>query len=290
MTAPPEPAVVALTRRQRDADERVLVLQSQGVRAAACRASGGWAVLAEAAEADAARRLLEAWERENRSEPEPPAPEPDPPFPWLAMAALSAGLLGFFALTGPRADGSEWFAAGSARASRILLGEWWRTVTALTLHADAGHVLGNVIAASLFAGAVCRRFGSGVGLALLVAAGALGNGANAWLHQSGHDSIGASTAVFAAVGVLAADALQRRRVPRGGRLAPLGAGLGILAMLGTSERADLFAHAFGLAAGLALGVAASRALAAAPARPWQLLAGLLSIGAVVGAWWLALAA
>jgi membrane associated rhomboid family serine protease len=285
-----ETVVVATVRRQRDADERLLVLQSQGLRAAARRERDGWAVLVGGSDAEAARALLEAWERENRSEPERAPPPPEAPFPWLAMAALSAALLGFFAVTGPRADGSAWFAAGSARASRILLGEWWRTVTALTLHADSGHVLGNVLAGSLFAGAVCRRFGSGVGLALLLAAGALGNGANAWLHASGHDSVGASTAVFAAVGALAADALARGHVPRGGRLAPLGAGLGILAMLGTSERADLWAHAFGLLAGLGLGLAAARALPSPPGRAWQVVLGLLASGTIVGAWWLALAA
>jgi membrane associated rhomboid family serine protease len=283
MTSGEDWIAIASARRQRAAEEWVLVLHSEGIEAQARRTREGYVVETPAELAERARALLAAWERENVREPEPPAP-PLAPFPWLTMALLSAALLGFFAVTGPRADGSAWFAAGSARASSIHAGEWWRAVTALTLHADAGHVLGNVLAATLFAGAVCRRFGSGVGLAALVAAGTLGNLANAWLRSAGHSSVGASTAVFAAVGVLAADALARRSVPRGGRLAPLGAGLGILAMLGTSERADVWAHFFGLAAGVALGLPLAAWLARPAAIGWQVAAASLAIAAVLGAW------
>jgi membrane associated rhomboid family serine protease len=284
-----ERSVVAIARRQREAEDWALVLQSQGVEAEARRGREGWRLETATADAPRARELLAAWERENRREPEPPPP-PLAPFPWLALTALSAALLGFFALTGPRAGGSEWFGAGAARSSRILGGEWWRAVTALTLHADAGHVLGNVLAATLFAGTLWQRFGSGVGFALLVAAGTLGNLANALLRGAGHSSVGASTAVFAAVGALAADALVQRRVPRGGRLAPLGAGLGILAMLGTSERADLWAHFFGLACGLLLGLPLAQRVALPPAPGWQALAGLAAAGVLAGAWWRAFAA
>jgi membrane associated rhomboid family serine protease len=279
---------VAVARRQREADEWALVLHSQGLAAEVRPGREGWRLETAADDALRARELLAAWERENRREPEP-EPPPGGPFPWLSLAALSAALLGFFSVTGPREAGSEWFAAGSARSSLILAGQWWRAVTALTLHADAGHVLGNVLGATLFAGALWARFGSGVGLALLLAAGTLGNLANALLRGAGHSSVGASTAVFAAVGALAADALVQRRVPRGGRLAPLGAGLGILAMLGTSERADLWAHFFGLAAGLLLGLPVARRLATPPALAWQALAGLAAAGVVAGAWLRALA-
>lgn len=289
MSAADEAVVVALARRQREADDWALVLQSEGLLAEVRRGRDGWRLETAASDAARARELLAAWERENRREPEP-EPPPLAPFPWLAMAALSAALLGFFAVTGPRAGASDWFGAGAARSSRILGGEWWRAVTALTLHADAGHVLGNVLGATLFAGTLWQRFGSGVGFALLVAAGTLGNLANALLRGAGHSSVGASTAVFAAVGALAGDALVQRRVPRGGRLAPLGAGLGILAMLGTSERADLWAHFFGLAAGLLLGIPVARRLPRPPALAWQALAGLAAAALVAGAWWWALAA
>lgn len=279
-------SVIAATRRQRDADDRVLVLESEGVAAHARRGPGGWRVETAAPDALRAQDLLRQWELENRIPPEPP-PELLATFPWLTMVALAAAMLGFFAATGARGEDSVWFAAGSARSSRILAGEWWRAATALTLHADSGHVLGNALAAALFAGALCARFGSGVALALLVAAGMLGNLANALIRGPYHDSVGASTAVFAAVGALAADALVRRRVPRGGRLAPLGAGLGILAMLGTSGRADVSAHFLGLGAGLLLGLPLAATLWRAPGAAWQLAAGTLAAGVIAGSWALA---
>jgi membrane associated rhomboid family serine protease len=287
VSADEEWSVVAATRRQRDAEDRVLVLHSQGLPADARRAAGGWDVATPSSVAERARELLREWEVENRRVPEPPL-EPLAPFPWPALVALALALLGFFEVTGERAAHSHWFAEGGARALRILEGEWWRATTALTLHADSEHVLGNVLAASVFAGTLWARFGAGVGLALLVAAGTLGNLANAWLRGPGHDSIGASTAVFAAVGALAADALVRRRVPRGGRLAPLGAGLGILAMLGTSERADVSAHFLGLGAGLLLGLPLAARVPRPPGALVQLAAGGAALAAVLGAWQLAL--
>jgi membrane associated rhomboid family serine protease len=275
LTAGGPSAVVRVAARERHAAERALVLQAEGLEASVRRTREGFVLETTLADAERARELLAAWERENVREPAPRT-APLPPYPWNAVAIFALALLGFFALTGPRAGGSAWFALGSARASRILgAGEWWRALTALTLHADLAHVLGNVLAGAVFVGNVWRRFGAGVGLALLLAAGGLGNLANAFAHRgSGHDSVGASTAVFAAVGVLAADALLRRRAPRGRALVPLGAGLGILAMLGTGERADFGAHLVGLPP-LALASPAARpprpAARAGPTPRWRLL-------------------
>jgi len=289
LSAADEREVVAVAPRQRRADEWALVLQAEGLDAAVRRGREGWLVETRRGDAAHARALLDAFERENQPAPAR-ALAPLPPFPLASAAAASIALLWLFAWTGPRAGGSAWFAAGSARAARIVaLGEWWRALTALTLHADLGHVLGNVLAGSLFGGSACARFGTGVGAALLVAAGALGNLANAFYHRaSGHDSVGASTAVFGAIGLLAADALVAGRMPRGGRLAPFGAALGLLAMLGTSQRADFGAHLFGLAAGFALGVPAARLLPAAPRLAWQALAGAAAAAALTAAWTLAL--
>ncbi len=66
-------------------------------------------------------------------------------------------------------------------------------------------------------------------------------------------SIGASTAVFGALGALAAMPQLRRRA-----WMPLGAGLALLAFLGTSKRADLAGHLCGFAAGVVLGATVSR--------------------------------
>jgi len=82
-----------------------------------------------------------------------------------------------------------------------------------------------------------------------------------------HTSIGASTAVFATVGILAAYTWKRRRT-RINRWVPLGGGVALLAFLGMGgEGTDVFAHVAGFGSGcvfgLVFGVLETRALLAA---------------------------
>ncbi len=200
--------------------------------------------------------------------------------------AIGLLLIGFFAVTGTRASGSVWFERGGAVAERIIAGEWWRTVTALTLHADAPHVVGNAAASVLLVGAVSHQLGPGVGLWLLLLSGAGGNALTAVAHGAHHDSVGASTAMFGAIGILAATrVVSRGRRPVARKLwMVVAASLALLALLGTSPNADLLAHLFGLLLGGALGLAAASTLRR-PLRPpaqWALAVAVLVL--VVGAW------
>ena len=163
-------------------------------------------------------------------------------------------------------------------------------VTALTLHADEGHLLGNAVSAIVFVTAVCRAFGSGVGMWLVLLAGVAGNAASAAVHDPTHEAVGASTALFGALGILGAlQAWRRAEAPaRRGPWVPLAASLGVLAMLGTGGRADLAAHFFGFAAGLGVGAAAAPLARRPPGRTAQRLLLGAALGAVVGAWMRAL--
>ncbi len=125
----------------------------------------------------------------------------------------------------------------------------------------------------------------------MLLSGALGNGLTAWVHGSDHVSVGASTAVFGAVGLLVGQGLilRRRLGLRGPRaLAPIAAGLGLFAMLGTGgARTDLLAHVFGLLSGTALGVIYT-VLCPRPARRGvQLLLLTGAFGALLLCWALA---
>lgn len=152
-----------------------------------------------------------------------------------------------------------WLEQGSANASRIITdGEWWRTITALTLHGDPAHVLGNVIIGAPFVVAVCSRLGLGLGWLTILAAGALGNYINAMVMSPAHNSIGFSTAVFAAVGIMSMHSVKFSRLSMGNAFV---LGLALLAMLGVGgENTDLGAHLFGLAAGFGLGILTLRAV------------------------------
>jgi membrane associated rhomboid family serine protease len=280
MQGVPETALrVAFARR--DADEWVLVLAAEGVASRIRPQGDGFALCVPQALAERAAAALVRYEAENRptairdGAQEPPSPTAL----HVALLAAAALLLFFGVVTGPRDPAVRWFARGSADAELILAGELWRCVTALTLHADAVHALSNALAGALFFTALFQQLGPGLGLAAMLLAGAAGNLANAALHGGGHVSVGASTAVFAAVGALAGlGVARRRRRERGRRLwAPFAAGLGLLAMLGTGEHTDVWAHGLGFVAGGGVGLGTALVLARRPRTPAQLL---LAAGAV----------
>jgi membrane associated rhomboid family serine protease len=200
----------------------------------------------------------------------------------------------FYAVTGPASDTSHWFVQGTAVSELILRGQVWRAVTALTLHADTVHIVGNALSGTIFLSALNRRLGDGRGPFVFVLGGSLGNLMNALWYHAGHMSIGASTAVFAAVGTLAATqvSLDRSTISRPWlqRAAPVVGGVALLGMLGASPHTDLLAHLFGLVAGLLLGAILhfTGALSRGRSLASQIAFALSTVALVAGAWWLAL--
>ncbi len=117
-----------------------------------------------------------------------------------------------------------------------------------------------------------QLLGQGLAWLAILLAGALGNALAALLRAPDHTAIGASTAVFAALGIVSAYTRQRRWLERHlglRRLAPLGAGVLLLAYLGFGgERTDVGAHVMGFAVGLAVGWALARWFDRVPRGPW----------------------
>ena len=97
-------------------------------------------------------------------------------------------------------------------------------------------------------------------------------------------SVGASTAVFGALGAVAAlqarDPEQRRRA-----WAPLGAGVALLAFLGTGKRADFAGHFCGFLAGVLLGFLP---LPRWRNRPAQAALAIAALAVPMAAWYRAL--
>ena len=153
--------------------------------------------------------------------------------------------------------GLDWLSAGAADAGAIKSGEWWRAFTALGLHGDLGHLLSNVAFGAFFGIVLTQILGAGLGWLAILMSGGLGNIVSAMFHSGSHAAIGASTAVFGALGLVAGLTWQRQRFFRSGlrRYAPLAAGLMLLAFLGIGgERTDIGGHIAGFAAGIALAV------------------------------------
>ncbi|HEY6478259.1 MAG TPA: rhomboid family intramembrane serine protease [Polyangia bacterium] len=236
----------------------------------------------------AAAAALTAFDAETPVKPAPPAPDAGA----SALGALSALGLGAMYYVAGSADGhSRWVQAGAAVAERILAGEWWRAITALTLHADILHLAGNVVACLIFVSAVGRWLGGGLGALTILMTAAGANLLTAAVHRTAFSSLGASTATFAALGLCAGLQVVRRlrgEMRRAYAWVPLGAGLGLYAMLGVGPGADTYAHLFGLGLGAIVGSCAALGNVRAPRTTVQVLLGATALGAVVSAWALAL--
>lgn len=281
------------TRSRRQVDEWALVLRAEGFSLNVVRHARRFQIELPAADLPRAHSILDAWKRE-RAEREnrvvPPAPRPARPIETATAYALALTLLAFhlgLEFVGRREALIE---IGSSQTDQVLAGHVERLVTALTLHSDLPHVLGNTLFGGFFLAALAPRLGIGVALLAFVVTGALGNFANAVYYGVAHNSVGASTGVFGLVGVLAGlAAWHRQQTARPGRGAwvALAAGLGILAMLGTGgPRVDVTAHLFGLLAGALTGglIAVPLAARPPPRTAVQVAAFTLSVALVFAAW------
>jgi len=208
-----------------------------------------------------------------------------------SATAIALGLLAAcYALSGWDAFDLGWGSLGAARAGAILGGEPWRAVTALFLHTGPVHLVSNLIFGALFGFLVAHAYGGGLGWLAILLAGALGNATNAWIQDAGHVSVGASTAVFGAVGCLAGAEWRRRNLMRQRRLrraAPVVIAVLILALHGVpqDDTVDVLAHVTGLAWGLPLGaLLPALAARAGPRAGPQLLYGAVALALVAAAW------
>ncbi len=184
---------------------------------------------------------------------------------WSSLI-IAGGLALLHLLISLEPDRSLFFEAYGAMDRRIRSGELYRCVTALLLHTTPAHLLSNVAALILFGPFVCRRFGHGWGWLMVLLSGMGGNYLNAWVRNAPHLvmgphlSVGASTAVFGALGILVSANLYRKRLAGDAnwrRWAPVAGGLGFLAFMGSAPGTDLLAHLFGLLVGLGIGAAAA---------------------------------
>ena len=279
---------------KRGCAEYALVLRSVGIGCEVSPLDGGFALVVAADDAARAREQIELYRRENPARPRrfaSPSELARKVSEGLNCAFIyGAVLLLVDVLQRRGAFGLDWWQAGLARADLIRQGEWWRTVTALSLHGDGHHLIGNLIFGTVFGFLAGLRLGWGTAWLGMILAGALGNAVNALVRAPGHSSVGASTAVFAALGMLAVTAWIGWERPIN-RWAPLGGGVALLAFVGMGgERTDIVAHVAGFATGGLLGAL----LAGFETRLERLLRHQLALGAAgVGllaiAWWAALA-
>jgi membrane associated rhomboid family serine protease len=232
-------------------------------------------VVARSDLADKAREELLRYERENVGWP--PRESASRPVSQGIHAAIVFGgvMVLVYMLQHEHRYGLDWSALGRADAALIRAGEWWRAITALSLHVDLPHLAGNIVFGAAFSLILSQSVGVGIAWWGFLVTGALGNLINAWFQAPTHLSMGASTAVFGALGLQAAfEWMRRHQLSYRGwrRWAPLVMGVALLGWLGTGgasiddphaldgtlQRVDVMAHVFGFIAGAAIGFVLGR--------------------------------
>ena len=267
--------------------EHALVLEARGFDYE-LRADGSALEIAVAPEdAERARRELEEYRRENAPVALPPRLH--------AGEGGGAGVFGYLIavllitwLDEHATFARDWFQAGKMDGGLLRSGEWWRPITALTLHGDAAHLLGNLVFGGLFGYAAGQLLGSGVAWFSILLAGALGNALNAFLQAPAHTSVGASTAVFGALGIVSAYVVRHQRRFAGHwaqRWAALVAGAVLLTLLGVGdEHTDIVAHLTGFASGALIGWTWGMLGHRAPRQSLQAAFGAGAVALLAAAW------
>ena len=191
-------------------------------------------------------------------------------------------------LAGTDALGRDWYLSGKVDGALIRSGELWRVVTALTLHADLKHLVGNIVFGIFFGLFAGRLLGSGVAWLAILAAAATGNLVNTMLLTPLHAAVGASTAVFASLGLVAghvwrAKLMRQDRWPL--RVGPIVGGLALLMYTGTGgPNTDIGAHLMGFICGFAAGMLLVRFRSRLPDTKLQAYCGAVATATLVVCW------
>ena len=269
--------------------DRAFMLAAVGISSAIGFDRDSYILTVDAAVAALAVDQLRSYAAESR--PAPPAIEPRKPKPnaWVGCVIYAAVLL----LVGFAIANGWWrldaFDVGDLDAQQIQRGQWWRAWTALTLHLDGPHLIANLGAGIWFGFLAAREICSGSTWLLVVTGAALANLFEGSFGPPWHRAVGASTAVFTALGLLVAYSWRLRLpLPQGwaSRWAPLVAGALLLGWFGTAgEGTDIVAHVLGFAFGCLLGVAAALPrIQAALDRVPQWVAGIAALTQLAIAW------
>jgi rhomboid protease GluP len=246
-------------RSEQQAMDWSLVLASQGIEAAIEQEAetGQWRLLVSEADLARARQSIRLYLVENRDRRwRRELQFTGLLFDWRCLFwAAYLAIMFFFSETLPE----DLRQAGCMDAAAVLNGEWWRLLTATTLHADVGHLAANLTTGVVLAGLAMGAYGAGTALFALFGAGALGNLAVQLLHGPPHLSLGASGMVMGAMGLLSVHSVKQWRQEKAARFLgrSLMAGILLLVLFGLNPGTDVLAHVGGFAGGCLIGTVLS---------------------------------
>lgn len=231
-----QPVEVFRAAQRRACEERAFMLMAVGIDSEVDAAAEGFALHVEQPLLAHARHHLWQYEQE-RQRTVPAARFELRPGAWRGSLIYMAVLL-----LPPIALAQGWirgdpYQFGVLQPALVMAGEWWRALTALTLHWDASHLLGNLGAGALLGYCAAQVWGSARAWLLILLAAFMANLVEAGIGMRGYVSAGASTAVFAALGLVVAFAWRARgqHFSSWARWAPLAAGVALLGFFGAGS-------------------------------------------------------
>ena len=234
-----------------------LVLLSQGISHRLLRSiEGPFLIFVLPEHEDRARVQLALYRKEN------PPKEENPPIPlsfslqplWVLLAPLTFTLIDF-------SDKVNFHTHGISDAGKVLKGEWWRALTAQTLHGDTRHLASNLLCGYIVMNMITFRIPLLRLAPFIAVAAAIANICVSLTVKTDFRSLGFSTFVFAAIGCLSV--IEFRLMPKEThgllrRFAPLCGAASLAVFLGLGENADILGHAYGFIAGLFCGLIPSK--------------------------------
>jgi len=293
LPGPPTPAPAGIrAHSERQAMDWSLVLASQGIEAFIERhpETGLWMLLVTPEEHERALASIRLYRLENRG------------WAWRRRLAWPGVLFHWGALLWcwvlilihwlGEALGTRLESLGAMSSLAADRGEWWRLATAVSLHADVGHLAANAATGLVVFGLAMARFGAGWAMLIGLLSGVVGNVAGWVLHARPYLGLGASGMVMGGLGMLTAQSLFLLwESPKAIRQITSGllGGFLLFVLVGLNPASDVIAHAGGFLTGGLLGAA----LALVPPR-WSRgpkvdqLAGLAALFLFAVAWCLAI--
>jgi len=242
--------------RRKEADLVLLVLASQGISADYVKKNDSFDIIIKNRDEKIAGLAIEKFFAENNNAEQKYS---EPPLSWQSPAVfiimIALSLIHYYLWH----SGTHWQTIKEYGSSGlyIMQKEYFRGITALMLHADIEHLAGNLVGLFIFATGVFSMTGYGRGSLLILSSGFLGNITNAYFKKGAYLSIGASTCVLGAAGILTALQIFEKRKTSISTIrifAPFAAGMALLGLLSGGENTDISAHLFGFLWGFFLGI------------------------------------
>jgi len=263
---PPDLAEAGFYPTATEGFEHGLVVLAMGHAFWLLRHDSGYRLLIEPQWLDPVRHQLAGFDRENTLWPPPPIADASPARKIKMVTPLLWALAVLAVFRAENQYPGRLEALGAVDPQAIFHhGEWWRLGTALFLHADLSHLLSNLFSGVFIFSAVVTTIGLVRGWLLLALSSIAGNLAAAAMHYSTpYESLGASTAIFAGLGLLTGRAIRailQTAHPHRWRavFVPFASGAILLGLYGAGGvEVDALAHVTGFAAGLAAGAAVAK--------------------------------